>query len=147
MSTVVDIGAAIAQWVKDAQYHREQAEKFEDKIQFAQDLMNFPANGKGSAAQKKKQKKRDNKPSLRSRVINTLAETRKWLTATEIAKIIQNEGLETASKQVNTLIATTANKLCDMGRIVRRKRMGRVQYAISKLSNSKGSSDNMFDQK
>jgi len=145
MSTMIDIGAAMAKWVNEIEYHREIVKKLEDKILLAKELMSFPADSKGIVEQKPSKGQRSTNTSLRSRVMTTLAERQKWLTATEISKIIQAEGLNTASKNVNTLIATTANKIVDMGRIVRRKRNGRVQYAISNLPNSKNRSTNMFE--
>ncbi len=47
MSTMVDIGSAMAKWVKDIEYHREKVKELENKIQVAKELMTFPANGKG----------------------------------------------------------------------------------------------------
>lgn len=146
MSTMVDIGSAMAKWVKDIEYHREKVKELENKIQIAKELMTFPADSKGNVKQEPEQRQQDIKPSTRSKVVALLLERQKWLTATEMAGILIDEGLKTKSKHINTLIATTANKVCEMGHIVRRKRKGKVQYAIPNLSNAKsiGGSENMF---
>lgn len=133
MSTVVDIGAAMAKWVKDIEYHRDKVKELEGKIQFAKELMTFPAGNKGNAEQKPSKRQKSKKTTIRSRIIGLLAESQKWLTSTEIAQILVDEGFKTTSKNVNTLIATTANKICDSGDLVRRKRQGRVQFAVPNL--------------
>jgi hypothetical protein len=146
MSTLVDIGPAMATWVDELEFYRKKVKELENKVQVAKEIMAFLSGSKGIIEQKPDQKQQDSKPSIRSRVIALLAERQQWLTATEIAEILMSEGLKTKSEHINTLIATTANKLCEMGRIVRRKRKGRVQYAIPNLSNS-GSGNTFEGQK
>ena len=145
MATMVNIESAMAKWVQEIGFHREKVKELEIKIDVAKELMNFPADTRTEVLHSTAQTAREEKPSLRSRVITTLAEKQKWLTATELAGIIQKEGLETESKQVNILVATTANKLVDLGKIIRKKPRKRVLYATPSLITSESGGVNMFD--